>query len=72
MNEKQARIFIVLGPMLVLFAVAIIYYDFFVSKVGPLGSNRHWTIYTMYGCNVLLGIITTIQAAITLKNLENK
>ncbi len=62
MTKNKVIFCIIMGSFLLLFTLGVVYYDFFVPKIGPLGAGEHhWTTIVMYSCNFVLSIITILS-----------
>ncbi|MEG0385585.1 hypothetical protein [Solibacillus cecembensis] len=65
MTKIQVIILISTGSVLFLFTLAMMYMDFFVPKIGPIGDGkRHWTTYSTYTSSLLGAICFTTYGII--------
>jgi len=64
----QAKALIILGSILILFALGCSYYTFFVPKVGPIGEGKFAsTTYIVLICAIINGILAIIRGILILK-----
>ncbi|MEO4054897.1 hypothetical protein [Solibacillus sp. CAU 1738] len=73
MTKTQDKILISVGSILLLFTLTMMYMDFIVPKIGPIGSGkRHWTTYATYTSSLLGAICFTSCGIIGWFKLKDK
>lgn len=65
MTKIQVIILISTGSLLFLLTLTMMYMDFFIPKIGPIGNGkRHWTTYAFYTSSLFSGFCLTAYGII--------